>query len=91
MDRNNTISILELERQILEKEGFRIIFRVGCSTLTRSYDYIRQSPSKMNLSKFIESRIIPLVGNIDFEILDGRALVPTRRTTLGTLRNSYNV
>jgi hypothetical protein len=83
------VSISELERQIFEKEEIRVTVRDGSGALVDPYPYERKEADSTSLSKWLERRVQPLVGNREIVVSNGQGIQPHGRTQVEKVRASY--
>lgn len=81
--------IERVERIIFEFELIRVVIRAPADTYVKSYYFERRAPSYMTVMGWIASRIRPVVGDLEFVVLDGYSRIPPRLMTLDTLRKTY--
>lgn len=84
-------SITDLETQIFEKEGVRVIIRGGSKTEVPEYSFSRRLPDSSNLSD-LRDRIARTLGDDKFEtsiVLGDGNSSPHGLTGMEKARNSY--
>ena len=86
-------SIYDIERQVFEKEGIRIVIRSnGVGVVLPDYNFQRQASGNTRLSDFLENRINPILDErkLSYSVIsgDGHASVHGH-TKLEKLRDSY--
>lgn len=89
MTEQEKVPASELERQIFEVEEVRVIIRAPRSRIFPPYYYQRKSSSSTSVSDWLESRIKPLLGDVQVDVIKGDGTTPHGRTNMETLRNSY--
>jgi hypothetical protein len=83
------ITVEEWERKFFEKEDVRAVVRAGRNELVSDYTFERKASGNVNLTSFMNQRVLPTVGNFEVAIVDGNSNTPHGRTKIETLRNSY--
>ena len=85
------VTAREFERQVLEIEEVSIVLRCDPETPVDSYDYVRKAAGSTTISEFLQTRIIPRLGDIKYEIIssDSVPATPHGRTKLDTHRESF--
>lgn len=86
------MSIANLEGEIFEREGVRVIFRNSITDFkTFTYPYQRRCSDNISLFDFIQTRLATLVNTYpSIIIVDGYGNIPNSRTYMGTVRGNYN-
>ena len=85
----NMITVEQWEQKFFEKENVRGVIRAGRNELVPDYTFERRASGNVNLTNFINQRVLPTLGNLDIAIIDGNSNMPHGRTKIDTLRNSY--
>ncbi|MGL5513422.1 MAG: hypothetical protein ACRDBM_09370 [Sporomusa sp.] len=80
----------ELERQIFEKEEIKVVIRCPRNEELDSYDYQRKAASNTSITEWIETRLKPIIGDWEIEVIKGDGSTPHGRTNIENVRNSYN-
>lgn len=83
------VSASELERQIFDKEEIKVVIRTSRSTEFPPYDFQRKAALNTSVSEWMETRVKPLVGDVEVEIIKGDGSTPHGRTNIEKVRNSY--
>ncbi len=83
------VSASELEQQIFELEGIRTIIRGKRSTEFNAYDYKNKAAASTSITEWKNTRLIPILGDTEVEIIDGSGQNPHGRTSIEKVRNSY--
>ena len=86
---NKQITVAELEDKIWFLEGIRVVIRAPQSHMVGDYNYSRKISSSTSVTEWANGRLRPLLGDIDFYVVDGSGTRPHGRTNMGTLRDSY--
>ena len=86
---NHMITVAELEDKIWVLEEIRVVIRAPQSTMVPDYPYSRKISSTTSGTEWANGRIRPLLGDIDFYVVDGSGVRPHGRTNMGNLRDSY--
>ena len=89
MDDEKKVSTTELERQIFEKEEIKVVIRATREETFPSYPYQRKMSQNATVTEWMDSRLKPLLGNTEFEIVRGDGNSPHGRSKMETVRNSY--
>jgi len=84
------ITVQELEKQVWKLDGVRIIIRDRAVSKVRKFGYKRAAKEKWSITKFLASRIRPLVAEREVVVINGKAAVANGKMFLKTLRASYN-
>ena len=79
----------QLESDVFDLEGIRIVVRVPASTPVGRYLYRNPAPNKMTVSDWLSRRIIGLLGDAEVSVLRHGVLDPHPLVTLGALRAPY--
>ena len=84
------VPVAVFESQVEEIEGITIVVRESSSTMVDSYKYKRQCPNDNTVLEWLNTRIKPILGDIEVKIIDGEHESPRRSSKrLSTLRDSY--
>lgn len=83
------ISATDLERQIFEKEEIRVVIRAPRNTLFDEYTFERKAAVNTSITDWYNTRLKPILGNYDADIIDGSGTNPHGRTGIERVRNSY--
>ena len=83
------VTASELEEQIFDKEGVRIVIRAGKDTRFTPYDYERRASATMSKNSWYMSRVKPILGNCEGEVIDGTGDIPHGKTQMKKIRDSY--
>lgn len=89
MSDEKKVSTTELERQIFEKEEIKVVIRAARGEMFPSYPYQRKMSQNSTVTEWTDSRIKPLLGDTEFEIVRGDGNSPHGRSKMETVRNSY--
>jgi hypothetical protein len=88
------ITVRELEERILELE--EIVIRIRAPHLSQVNDYsskdgpyTRKAAGTTSITDWLEQRVKPCIGDLEYSIVSGEYTTPHGRTKLSTLRNSY--
>lgn len=88
-DEKKKITVRELEAKVLEREELVLVVRAPASTLVDDYDYERKAAGNTSVTDYVDGRLKPCVGDLEFTIINGDHTSPHGRTKLSTLRDSY--
>lgn len=80
----------ELERQIVQFEEIKVVIRCQRSQMFPQYPYQRKAAGNTSVSEWIETRIKPLIGSFEVDVIKGDGNAPHGRTLLDTVRDSYH-
>lgn len=83
------ISATDLERQIFEKEEIKVVIRAPKNQEFEEYGFERKSAVTTSITDWYNTRLKPILGNFDADIIDGYGTNPHGRTKIETVRNSY--
>lgn len=83
------ISVRELEAKILELEEIVVVIRAPTSTNVNDYEYERKAAGSTSVTDYVDGRLKPCIGDLEFTIINGDHNSPHGRTKLNTLRESY--
>lgn len=84
------MKVSEIEARIFELEEIVVVIRAPADEdVVHDYDYVRKSAGNISLSTWLETRLIPKIGDREFRVINGNYSTPHGRTTLSTLRASY--
>lgn len=83
------VSATELERQIFEKEEVRVVIRAPRDTQFDEYKYDRKASTTTSINDWYNTRLKPILGQHDADIIDGYGTNPHGRTGIEKVRTSY--
>lgn len=83
------VTATELERQIFEIEEIRIVIRSKRGELFDEYPYKRKAATNTSITDWYITRLKPIIGEIDADVVDGTGVTPHGRSNIETVRNSY--
>lgn len=83
------ISVKDFETKVLDKEEVVIIVRASAGAKVDDYDYERKAAGNQSTTNWIQGRLRPLLGDFEVQVVAGDYTSPHGRTTLETLRASY--
>ncbi|NLZ06033.1 MAG: hypothetical protein GXY19_12750 [Phycisphaerae bacterium] len=84
------ITVQELEKQVWKQDKVRIVIRDRVGATVRRYPYARAAREKWSITRFLASRMRPLVGEREMVVINGEGAVANGKMSLKTLRASYN-
>lgn len=84
-----TITVREFEEKVLTREEVVLVIRAPTSQQVKDYEYERKASGNSSITDWIEQRVRPCIGNLEFTIINGAYTHPHGRTKLETLRNGY--
>lgn len=83
------ISIAAFEQKVFEKEEIRVVVRGNPNDLVDDYDYDRATSARTSITKWLDNRVRPCVGNHEVVVIAGEGTIPNGRTHVSNLRKSY--
>lgn len=84
------VSAIELENQVFDKEGIRVIIRAPRNTMFEEYNFIKKAAANTSITDWYYNRLKPILGDeYDADIIDGHGVIPHGRTGIEKVRNSY--
>lgn len=83
------VTATDLERQIFELEEIRVVIRSKKNTEFDAYEYSRKAATNTSITEWYNTRLKPLLGDCDADIIDGNGNNPHGRTNIENVRNSY--
>jgi hypothetical protein len=95
MTLKKTITAESVEQSVLDREGVRVVLRVGAKkkvafTGENYADVFKNRCAKTNNLSTLRKRIAQVIGSdIEVEIVDGSGASVNGNTKLGTLREAY--
>lgn len=84
------ITVQELEKQVWEKDGVRIVIRDRATSKVREFEFKNRANERSSIANFLKNRIHPRVDDREVVVVDGKGNVPNGNRLLKTLRESYN-
>lgn len=84
-----TMSPVDLEDEVFEREGIRIIVRAPKATQLGDFAYARKAAGGATVAHWLGQRIIPLLAGHEVVVVNGAGERPHGKTTLQKLRDSY--
>jgi hypothetical protein len=87
------ITIQSIEEEIFRLEEIRIVVRAPRITkVEKDYDYTRKAHSNMTVKDWINTRVKPIIGDLEIEVINGNGQTMIHPlTNLETIRSSYNL
>lgn len=83
------VNTRELEQQIFDKEEIRVVIRSPKNTMFEEYNYDRKAAVTTSISDWLSTRLKPIIGASEAEVIDGHGNIPHGRTQIENVRNSY--
>lgn len=83
------MTVEEFEKAVLDIEEIVIKVRAGSKETVKDFRFERKASSGTSVSDWLATRIIPHIGDFEVSIIDGNYVRPHGRTTMKTLRASY--
>jgi hypothetical protein len=83
------MKIHEIENKAWSMDGVRIIIRGPENENLMDYTQKNATQANWSVTKYIETRIKPLVGDKEVTVLLGNGELPHGNTLLSSVRNSY--
>ncbi len=84
------MTIAELEKKVWDQDRVRIVVRDRLNAPVGKYARQNAAQETWSIKKFLDNRINPLVNEREVVVLDGKGRIPHGRTSLKTIRLSYN-
>ncbi|PHR19263.1 MAG: hypothetical protein COA37_17690 [Hoeflea sp.] len=84
------ITVREFEEKVLAIEEIAILLRASTNELVEDYTYQKKASREASVTEWLDTRIKPLIGDIQPAVIDGEYRQPHGRTRLERLRNSYD-
>lgn len=85
------ISVQEFEQKVWEKEGVRLILRAEEGTKVEDYDFKNAAQSGWSLTKWINTRVVPRIGDNAAVVIMGNGEEPNGRTLMRNVKGSYHL
>lgn len=82
-------TIQEFEEQVWSLEGIRLIVRAPENAQIPDYAYQKAATSTISLTKWIQTRITPALGDLDATVIQGNGEEPHGRNLLKKVRATY--
>lgn len=83
------MKISEIESKAWTMDGIRIVIRTGESKDANDYTHKNAAQGSWSVTKYLDSRIRPLIGSREVIVLLGNGEQPHGRTLLNSVRESY--
>ncbi|MEW6597817.1 MAG: hypothetical protein AB1429_10010 [Pseudomonadota bacterium] len=83
------MSPTELEDEVFDLEGIRIIVRAPRGTQLGDYSYARKAAGVATLAHWLGQRVLPLTAGHEVVVINGAGERPHGKTSLSKLRDSY--
>ena len=83
------ISVVEFEAKVFQLEQIVIRVRVSMNEQVEDYDYERMANGRTTVANWLETRVIPKLGDREVSVIDGRYQQPHGLTQLQRLRQTY--
>lgn len=83
------ISVSAFEAKVFELEEVRIVVRADPNSLVDDYDYQRGANGVTSITKWLENRVKPALGDFKVVVVDGEGTIPNGRTHISKLKKSY--
>ena len=84
------ITIAALEKQVMEKEGIRIVARAPKDMEVDPYPFQRRATGNTSIAALKRNRLDKALNNIPYEIVGGNGVNPHGKTSLDSMRESYS-
>ena len=79
----------EIEQAVLDLEQIRIVIRAPIKEKLGDFSYDRKAAGTTTVSEWLDQRIKPIIEGADVAVVDGTGVTPNGRTSMATLRKSY--
>lgn len=83
------MKVSEFENKIWETEGIRLIVRASSNSTVSDYDFKKGAQEKWSITKLIDQRIKPRIGDHEVIVIQGNGKRPNGRAILRTIRKEY--
>jgi hypothetical protein len=83
------MKVWEFEQAVYDREEVRIVVRAPIRTVLGSYSYARAASGTTSVSQWLQQRISHALNGHEVVVLDGNGAIPHGRTSMATLRSSY--
>ena len=83
------VNTRELEQQIFDKEEIRVVIRAQKDTTFKGYPYSKKAAVNTSITDWAATRLKPLVGEHEVEVIDGSGRSPHGLTHIEKVRRSY--
>lgn len=83
------ISVSAFEAKVFELEEVRIVVRADPNALVEDYDYQRGTSGVTSITKWLDTRVRPAIGEYKVVVVDGEGSIPNGRTHMTKLKKSY--
>ncbi|MCU1716677.1 hypothetical protein [Pseudomonas sp. 5P_3.1_Bac2] len=83
------ISVSAFEAKVFELEEVRIVVRADPNALVEDYDYQRGASGVTSITRWLDTRVKPLLGDFKAVVVDGEGSIPNGRTHMAKLKKSY--
>ena len=83
------MKISEIENKAWTMDGIRIVIRANESKEVDEYTHKNAAQGSWSVTKYLDSRIKPLIGTREVIVLLGDGEQPHGRTLLSSVRESY--
>lgn len=84
------MTIQKFEKKVWEVDKVRIVIRDRQTQKVSTYEQKNAAKENWNITGYLKNRISPLIGDREVVVLDGKGKIPNGRTSLKTIRLSYN-
>lgn len=83
------ISIAAFEAKVFELEEVRLVVRGDPNAMVDDYDYNRAASGVTSITKWLETRIKPCIGDHGTVVINSEGSIPNGRTHMTNLRKGY--
>ena len=83
------MTVQELEDKVWTQDRICIVIRDSSNAIVGEYTQRNAAQANWHITKYLESRIIPLIGDREVIVLLGNGEQPHGRTLLSSARDSY--
>ena len=83
------MTVQEFEDKVWQQDQVRVVVRAPSGQQVSEYNYTNAAQANWNLTKFLQQRIQPQIGDLEVITLESNGEEPHGRTLLSSIRNSY--
>ncbi len=83
------MNVSDVENKAWSIDGIRIVIRAPENDNLKNYPHKNGAQANWSVTKYLESRIKPLLGDREVVVLSGDGEQPHGRTLLNSVRDSY--
>lgn len=83
------MTVQEFEDKVWQQDQVRVVVRASSGQEVSEYEYTNAAQANWSVTKFLQQRIQPHIGDLEVIVLEGDGEEPHGRTLLSSIRNSY--